>query len=315
MDVLSDAISAVRVGQPSSDRLRVAGTWCARLAAYEGAGFHVVLQGSCWLLPDDDGAPVTLGPGDVVLLSHGTGHVLASEPMGRQAIERAVDFEEWRSRQAVRSVPDGPGVTELLCGKYRLDRSHPHPLMAELPTVVQLPNRIGRHPELRSAIDLLGREVGRDAPGAGVAVPGLLDLLLVYLVRAWLTDGPADGSAAGPADGGWSAALADPVVAGALRALHEAPEQAWSNELLAARAGVSRATLARRFTALVGRSPMAYLAWWRMTSAAALLRDTQAPIDTIARQVGYGSPYALSHAFNRAFGTTPGRYRAARSTG
>lgn len=60
---------------------------------------------------------------------------------------------------------------------------------------------------------------------------------------------------------------------------------------------------------------MAYLAWWRMTSAAALLRDTQAPIDTIARQVGYGSPYALSHAFNRAFGTTPGRYRAARSTG
>jgi AraC-like DNA-binding protein len=33
-------------------------------------------------------------------------------------------------------------------------------------------------------------------------------------------------------------------------------------------------------------------------------------LETIARQVGYGSPYALSHAFAREFGTTPGRYRA-----
>lgn len=52
MDVVSDAISAVRMGQPSSNRLRVGGTWCTRLAPYEGAGFHVVLAGGCWLLPD-----------------------------------------------------------------------------------------------------------------------------------------------------------------------------------------------------------------------------------------------------------------------
>ncbi|MEY9943638.1 AraC-like DNA-binding protein [Kitasatospora sp. GAS1066B] len=303
MDVLSDAISAVRVGRPSSTRLRVAGTWCARLAAYEGAGFHVVLRGGCWLLPDGGGAPVTLNTGDVVLLPHGTGHVLASGPMERQAIARATVFEEWAARGATPPPPETPGAAELLCGKYRLDRSHPHPLMAELPAVVHLPNRVGGHPELRSAIDLLGREVTQGAPGAGVVLPGLLDLLLVYLVRAWMAE--SDGT-------GWSAALADPVVADALRALHEAPEHAWSNELLAARVGVSRATLARRFTALVGRAPMAYLAWWRMTTAATMLRDTQAPIDTIARRVGYGSPYALSHAFNRAFGTTPGRYRDAR---
>nr|WP_242439000.1 cupin domain-containing protein [Streptomyces sp. CB00455] len=65
MDVVSDAIAAVRIGRPSSDRLRAQGSWCTRIAPYGGAGFHVVLEGGCWLLPDG-GSPVTLGPGDAV---------------------------------------------------------------------------------------------------------------------------------------------------------------------------------------------------------------------------------------------------------
>ncbi len=73
---------------------------------------------------------------------------------------------------------------------------------------------------------------------------------------------------------------------------------------------MSRATLGRRFTALVGRPPMAYLTWWRMIRAATLLRTADAPLESVARQVGHGSPYALPHAFRREFGTTPGRYRA-----
>ncbi|MCX4823904.1 AraC family transcriptional regulator [Streptomyces sp. NBC_01142] len=307
MDVVSDAISAVRIGRPSSHRARVAGTWCSRLPAYDGAGFHVVLEGSCWLLPDS-GSAVSLGTGDVVLLPHGAGHVLADAPADRHAVERAVPFERWLDGHGLRmatSAPpaDAPGATELLCGKYRLDRSHTHPLMTELPDVIHLPNRIGRYPELRAAIDLLGCEIGAARPGTGVVVPGLLDLLLVYMVRAWMADGTADGSA------GWPAALNDPVVAEALRVLHEDPALPWSNDRLAAQVGVSRATLARRFTALVGRPPMAYLGWWRVTRAAAMLRDTQEPLDTIARRVGYSSPYALSHAFSRLLGTTPGRYR------
>lgn len=55
---------------------------------------------------------------------------------------------------------------------------------------------------------------------------------------------------------------------------------------------------------------MAYLTWWRVILAATLLRDTKETLATIAGRVGYGGPYALSHAFEREFGTTPGRYRA-----
>jgi transcriptional regulator GlxA family with amidase domain len=47
-----------------------------------------------------------------------------------------------------------------------------------------------------------------------------------------------------------------------------------------------------------------------MTSAAHLLRDSDRPLPAIAAEVGYGSPFAFSHAFKRQFGLTPGRYRS-----
>ncbi|MET9885559.1 AraC family transcriptional regulator [Streptomyces sp. NPDC006430] len=304
MDVVSDAVAAVRIGQPSSNRVRASGRWCARFAPYDGAGFHVVLEGTCWLLPDG-GDPVSLAAGDAVLLPHGTGHVIADSPADAAALARAVPFELLpdgvRSERAAGGSTAASGSVEMLCGKYRLDRSRAHPLMLELPKVVHLPNRVGSHLELRSAIALLGGELSEQRPGSCMAVPSLLDLLLLYMIRSWMAEG---------AGGAWSAVLGDPVAAAALRALHSDPAAPWTNDRLAAEAGVSRPTLARRFTALVGRPPMAYLTWWRLTYAATLLRDTPDSLATIARRVGYGTPYALSHAFSREFGTTPGRYRA-----
>ncbi|MCZ4119845.1 AraC family transcriptional regulator [Streptomyces sp. H39-S7] len=300
MDVVSDAVSAIRIGRPSSNRVSVSGSWCARLAPYDGAGFHVVLEGSCWLLPDG-GSPVSLGAGDVVLLPHGTGHVIADAPADAATVKRAVSFDRWLAGDGPRRLPATSGKVAMLCGKYRLDRSRIHPLMAEMPKVVHLPNRVGAHAELRSAVDLLGHELGTQGPGSCLAVPSLLDLLLVYMIRSWTAQG----------SGTWPTVLGDPVAAAALRALHSDLAAPWTMDRLAAEAGVSRATLARRFTTLVGRPPMAYLTWWRLTFAATLLRDTPDPLATIARRVGYGTPYALSHAFSREFGTTPGQYRAA----
>ncbi|WP_328303219.1 AraC family transcriptional regulator [Streptomyces sp. NBC_00435] len=299
MDVVSDAVAAVRIGRPSSNRVRVAGSWCTRLSPYDGAGFHVVLEGSCWLLPDG-GSPVSLGPGDVVLLPRGTGHVIADAPADARTLRQALPFERWQTGTVPGRSPAASGAVELLCGKYRLDRRRVHPLMEELPDVVHLPNRVGAHAELRVAVDLLGHELGTQGPGSCIAVPSLLDLLLVYMIRSWTSQG----------SGTWPAVLGDPVAAAALRALHSDLAAPWTNDRLAAEAGVSRATLARRFTTLVGRPPMAYLTWWRLTFAATLLRDTQDPLAAVAGRVGYSTPYAFSHAFSREFGTTPGQYRA-----
>ncbi|MFI1660582.1 AraC family transcriptional regulator [Streptomyces sp. NPDC020472] len=301
MDVVSDAIAAVRVGRPSSERVRVTGRWCARFDPYEGAGFHVVLRGGCWLLPDG-GEPVVLGAGDAVLLPHGTGHVIADAPADAATAARAVPFERWADGGLPRPprTTDGGHEVEMLCGKYRLDHSRAHPLLAELPPLVHLPARPDGDAGLGAALALLAGELEEQRPGSSLALPSLLDLLFVYMVRAWMAESTA---------GAWPAVLGDRVAAAALRALHADPAAPWTVGRLAAEAGVSRPTLARRFTALVGRPPMAYLAWWRLTRAAALLRDTGDPLAAVARRVGYGSPYALSHAFRREFGVAPGRYR------
>jgi AraC-like DNA-binding protein len=53
----------------------------------------------------------------------------------------------------------------------------------------------------------------------------------------------------------------------------------------------------------------AYLTRWRMDLAARALRDSDDPIDVIARSVGYTSEYAFSRAFSRDRALPPGRYR------
>ena len=83
---------------------------------------------------------------------------------------------------------------------------------------------------------------------------------------------------------------------------------------LAAAVGSSRAGLARRFTQMVGQTPVAYLTSWRLSHAADLLTTTDGTLDGIARQVGYSSAFAFSTAFKRARGVSPRSYRQARAT-
>jgi AraC-like DNA-binding protein len=84
---------------------------------------------------------------------------------------------------------------------------------------------------------------------------------------------------------------------------------------LAAETGVSRATLARRFHELVGESPMSFLTTWRLALAADLLLEPGATVGSVARQVGYGTAFALSAAFKRVRGVSPRQHRAAAGLG
>ncbi len=91
--------------------------------------------------------------------------------------------------------------------------------------------------------------------------------------------------------------------------MHNRPAHPWTVAELAERCGISRAALARAFTALVGTPPMTYLAEWRVCLAAERLRTTDDTVDTIARQVGYSTAFALSAAFKRVRGITPTAHR------
>jgi AraC-like DNA-binding protein len=300
MDVLSDAIAAMRLGRPHAARTQLHAPWGLRFPPGEGAGFHVVLQGSCWLIPPD-GTPVALGPGDVVFLPHGCQYGLADSP-STPLVEFRPEIDEDSSIDQVRLNGSG-AVTRMLCGAYQLNRSRPHPLLGDLPEVVHLPARVGRHPSLRAAIDLLGSELEQPRPGVDAILPALIDMLLLYIVRAWFDE------QAGHVAAGWAVALNDPAITDALRAIHREPARQWTVEGLGAEAGLSRAAFARRFAALIGDPPLTYLTWWRMTIAARLLRDSDVPLRAVAERTGYATEFAFAKAFKREYGMAPGQYR------
>ncbi|GAA3452911.1 hypothetical protein GCM10018962_47440 [Dactylosporangium matsuzakiense] len=93
--------------------------------------------------------------------------------------------------------------------------------------------------------------------------------------------------------------------------MHSRPDAPWTVAALAREGGLSRSSFARRFTALAGQPPQAYLTWWRLTLAARLLRESDVPLRVVARRVGYASEFAFAAAFKRRFGTAPGRFRSA----
>jgi AraC-like DNA-binding protein len=298
VDVLSDVIAVMRTGEPRSARVERHAPWGQRFRLPPGtAGFEVVLAGSYWLVPAD-ADPIALGTGDVLFLPHGGEYGVTDAPT-----TRFLDLPSHAQEPAGRDASVRPSAV-VLCGAYRLDADRGHPLLDELPGVVHIPAGVGRHTRLRAAVDLLGAELQEPRPGAAAVVPSLLDTLLVYVLRTWLDEQPACGGTTG-----WAAALADPAVSAALDAIHDDPARPWTVAELAARAGLSRAAFARRFASLVGRPPLAYLTWWRLTVAARLLRDSDAPLAAVAERVGYGSEYAFANAFKRAFTIAPGHYR------
>ena len=50
---------------------------------------------------------------------------------------------------------------------------------------------------------------------------------------------------------------------------------------------------------------MAFLTGWRLALAADLLEEPEATVGAVAREVGYGSAFALSTAFKRERGVSP----------
>jgi len=265
-------------------------------------------RGQAWVCPDN-GAPMRLGPRDVaiargpepytVLDDLGSPVQVVIHPGQRCATPDGVDLHEAMTLGVRTWGTSTTGATVMLVGTYHMDGEVCAPLLRCLPPLLVLP----AEPTTAPLVAMLGEELQRDGPGQDAVLDRLLDLLLITALRDWL--GRPDSGAPG-----WYAASADPVVGPALRLLQHNPAHPWSVGDLAAKVGVSRAALARRFTALVGEPPMAYLTTWRLTLAADLLREPDATVASVARRVGYATPFALSTAFKRVRGVSPAQYRS-----
>ena len=283
--------------------------WSIRLRDEAPLSVTAVVRGHLWVLPDD-GDAVRLEAGDVVVWVGEDHWTIADDPAtapqvvihpGQVCTTLDGHHVAEEMRQGVRSWGNSDtGETVLLTGVYLLESEVSRRLLRSLPRTIVL-----RADELDTPLlDLLATEVVRDEPGQEAVLDRLLDLLLITLVRTWFGR-PGSGPPT------WYVAQADPVVGPALRLMQHQPEHPWSVATLASSAGVSRAAFARRFTELVGEPPLSFLTDWRLALAADLLLEPEATVASVARRVGYATPFALSAAFKRERGVSPRDHRRA----
>jgi AraC-like DNA-binding protein len=286
--------------------------WALRIADRAPLSLVTMLRGQAWILRDED-EPQPLRPGDVALIRGPDPYTIADDPAtaphvvihpGQRCTTLRGEGLSESMRLGVRTwgnATDGAAV--ILSGTYQMHSEVGRRLLSALPPLLIRPVE----EDDRALVSLLEDELGKTAPGQELVLDRLLDLVMVRILRAWL----ADPGAGAP---GWYRAQHDPVVGTALRLMHANPAHPWTVAELAAKTGVSRAALARRFTALVGEPPMNYLTEWRLAVAADLLRDPDMTVAAVARRVGYSSPFALSAAFKRVRGVSPLEYRRTLTT-
>ncbi|MCP2169143.1 AraC-type DNA-binding protein [Goodfellowiella coeruleoviolacea] len=243
------------------------------------------LRGAAWLSTEEDGGSRLVRVGETAIVRGPGPFTLAdrprsAEPPGARLVERTV----------------------LLVGAYHVWGEVSRRLLGVLPPVAVLPDGDECGGGCGSLRDFLDWQAAAPQPGRQVVLDRLLDWLLVCALRGWF-DQP---EAVSP---GWFRALSDEVVGPVLRAMHAAPERAWTRAALAAEAGVARTTLANRFTRLVGVPPLTYLTDWRMTLFADLLTESTATVAAVARQVGYADAFGFSAAFKRFHAVSPSEYR------
>lgn len=307
MDALTSLLDGPRARGAFLMRSILEPPWSLRIQDGAPLALVAVVRGGACVVPDDE-PPAYLGPGDVAVIHSRDPYTVADPPdTPPQALilpggeSSTLDGEPLCEAMSlgVRTWGHSPdGSTTILCGTYYAESEISGRLLGALPMLAVLRRDTWDYP----LVPLLAEEMRKDDPGQETVLDRLLDLLLITALRAWF----ARPDAGAPA---WYAAGSDPVVGEALRLLHNNPDHPWTVASLAGRVGVSRATLARRFTDLVGEPPMAYLGNWRLELAADLLRGSDATIGAVARKVGYGSSFALSAAFKRVRGVSPQQYR------
>ena len=321
VDVLSDVLRTVRLtgtlffpmetSSPWVDEVPAATTLAPIVlpGAQHVVSYHIVTEGACWatLL---GGRPVHLEAGDILVIPHGDPYAMSSAPGLRSEAPADAVLTFFR-QMATGGLPSvvvegggGPERAKIICGFLGCDIRPFNPVLETLPRLVHV-----RRPPASSADDRLGHviefalaESRQRRSGGRCVLLRLSEVLFVEVVRRYL-----DALPAGPT--GWLAGLRDPIVGHAVALLHDRPAHSWTLERLAKDVGVSRSTLADRFTQFVGKPPMRYLAHWRMQLAARLLSDGTAKVSAVALDVGYDSEAAFSRAFKKIVGMAPAAWR------
>ncbi|HSP28591.1 MAG TPA: AraC family transcriptional regulator [Ilumatobacteraceae bacterium] len=307
MDPLTGLLDGPQASGAFVMRMVMEPPWGIRVEDRAPLTVAAVIDGEAWVTPAG-GSPSRLRRGQIGLLCGPDPYRFGDRPEApvQVVVHPGQRCEDPNGRSMVEPFLRGvrtwgnshDGGTVVVIGTYEHLSERGRRILHDLPPLVI----VDRDDTGTRWVDLIDAELVRDVPGQGVVLDRLLDLLTVSALRAWFDSSGASAPA-------WWQAADDPIAGPALRLLQHNPAHPWTVALLASNVGVSRASLARRFCAVVGQPPMAFLTEWRLMLAAELLLEPGATVQAVASQVGYGTGFALSAAFKRERGISPSEHR------
>lgn len=269
----------------------------------KAARFHLIVQGQCSVRLDN-GTVVAALPGDLVFVPAGNAHVLASDPRAETTLLDDAISESGFQGQGPFVVGVGlPSQScQMICGHFAFADGSDHPVLQAFPEILHITAADrAAHPMLDDVLRLIVRRVFSDGSGVAASISRLSEILFIEVMRASL------GQLGG--ENKMMAAVHDPQIGRALAAIHGNIAKCWTVEALGREAGMSRTKFAQQFRDLVGSSPMAYVAEWRLQRALHLLGDRRLAIKAVAAAVGFRSVAAFSRAFRTRFGRAPSEQR------
>jgi AraC-like DNA-binding protein len=289
-------LSQARLNSATFRSLVLRGDWRLR---FDGLyrGVHIIAAGNPFLILED-GTSLALGPGDLVVLPRADIHTLASsrETRCNPYSSHALATTSSEVELAFGFMGD---ETRIVCGVFFFEDDE-HPAVAGLPRCVHVPAGSIHTEWLQALGSAVIAEATERGPGSDLVMARLSNMLITRALRYHLETTPEPG---------WLHGLRDSAIARSLSAIHGRLAEPWTVATLADCAGMSRTAFAARFTELVGVPPIEYLYRCRMQRAETLLRNDQLTVANVAKRVGYGSESALSAAFFRHAGMTPGAFR------
>ncbi len=316
-DALSEILRVVRLVGAIFINARFTAPWCYQSPCAASAApllepgaerviiFHLITEGECYVeLPD--ATPVRLTAGDVVIFPQGDAHLMSSQPGLPPARGQRLDAVLARRPRQIH-FGGGGTVTRLVCGYLACDARLARMLLGGLPPLVRVDVRGSNAGVwLEASVRYALAEARSPRPGGAGVLAKLAEVLFIEVLRLYMNE-------QGEGRTGWLVGVGDRVVGSALNSLHRNPAHNWTLEELARTVGSSRSVLAERFQQMVGSSPMQYLTQWRMLLASNLLCRSNAPLASIAQDVGYQTDTAFSRAFRREFGAPPAAWRRSQS--
>ncbi|MCQ1946098.1 AraC family transcriptional regulator [Arthrobacter sp. zg-Y1116] len=298
-DRLSEVLDFIQVRGVISGSIAVHGRWETEARIDDDMKFFAVVQGSMKLATDGLEEPLHLEAGDVVVLNGRTW--LRLHGGSGDAVPARLDPPA--SGTFVRAGEGEPGTEDIIIGgRVAVNTVGRDLLLQALPPVAHVRSGTDAAPHLPMLIRRLFDEVSRQQIGSGFAVRQYAQLLLLDVLRSFITDAELPQ--------GWLKLIADERLRPALALIHAPGAPPPSLAELANAAAMSRTAFAERFRDVAGTPPRAYLNNWRMLVAQRELRSGDTRIRSLALDLGFSSESAFSTAFKRSVGESPLHYRS-----